>query len=229
MVTTIVKQAMAYGAPTGLSLDVLGAVAHASQDCRDEVVARSEPVRISDDSPPPPDLTAVAPRPRLDERPTEIGYVLHSSARPRLLPIDETDRLALSHDDIPGLQVVVDDALGSLDEADGQVVEASHHPGELREVDVLTGLGGHSWDPGHDLPTLVVDAERTWGPTDARYFEMAKDRLNQLSVIAGRAPGGVADPDRASHRHRVAQPALGGAMSPSDAHVSFDSTLGSRT
>ena len=106
---------MANGAPTGLSLDVLGAVHHASQDDRDEIIVRPETVRISDESPPLPDLTAVARRSRLDEGPTQIGDVLHSSASPCLLPIDETDRLALSHDDIPGLQVVVDDALGSLD------------------------------------------------------------------------------------------------------------------
>src|SRR5687768_1020779 len=108
---------MANGAPTGVSLDGLGAVRHASHDSCDEVVARPEAVRIGDASPPLPDITGVAPRSRLDEGPTQIGDVLHPSAGPCLLPVDETDRLALSHDDIPGLQVVVDDAFASFDEA----------------------------------------------------------------------------------------------------------------
>lgn len=58
------------------------------------------------------------------------------------------------------------------------------------------------------LPALVVDAERSWGPADARCFEVAKDGLSQVGVAASKTPGGVANTDRAIHSDGVAQPAI---------------------
>lgn len=213
VVTPFGETTMAHGSPTGFPLDVLGTLRHASEDGGHEVFTRLEAVLIGDEAPAPAHVAAIALRCRLDERPAEVGDVLDASARLRLLPVDETDRLPVPNDYVPGLQIVVDHALVSVHEARGQIVEAPYDPGELTEVDPLTRRCGDTWDPGEDLAAGIVHAERSGSPPHASVFEMSQDAVHQFGVRTRCTPDRVANAHRAVHG-----PSVAGAAGPGHAH-----------
>lgn len=195
---------MTYRSAGGLRLDVLCASRHASQDGGHEVVAGLQSVVVREGAPAATHVAEIAVWRRLDERPAEVGDVLDSSTRSCLLPVDETDWHPVLNDHVPGLQIVVDHALVSGHEAGGQIVEAPYHPGERRQVDLVTRRGGHTGDPREDLIALVVDTERSGSPRHARVLEMPQNPVHQSRIRTGRTPHRVADTHRATHCLSVA-------------------------
>ncbi len=177
-----------------------------------------EPVGVDDESPSTGYLGSVASRLGFEKRPTQICNVLDSSAWAGLLPVDQTDRLAVADNDVSRLKVVMDDALCVIDKSGGEVMQRAHDPSETDDIDVLAGRSCRARYPRHDFQTsLVVDPESSWRPIRFRIFQESQHRLHKSRVRADWSLHGVAHAQGTVHPPTVMQPEVQNSRSASPA------------
>jgi hypothetical protein len=195
---------VADSAPGGPSLDVLGAGLHLIEHRRKEGVECVESVHPRELAPSLADLDRGALQCRLDHGPAQLGDIFNAPSGSSLFPIDQSHGHAVSNNDVPGLEIVVDYALEAvIDQVDREVVELPHHLHEREHIDLLTGCRGNSRDPGDHLAALFIDPQRARSPCDVLVFDTTQHPLDERSVPPTSASDGIANAARAVHQVRV--------------------------
>jgi hypothetical protein len=115
-------------------------------------------------------------------------------------------------DDVSGLQIVVDDALGTFNESRSEIVKLPHDAREQGQIGLTTRRRRLSGNTGEHLPFFFIDAQVARRPRDACGLETAQDPLNQGGVLSLGASDRVANADWAVHEDSVAQQAIGAGL-----------------